>query len=540
MEEKHFSLIPLEPAKLIKINDLKEIINPIFFEKNNSPTSDGLLSNEIFGITKDERANTFAYINLGNEVFMHPLHYKIWSKLDSKVKEIIHGTNKFSINSKGEFELDEKGKNGIKFLKDNMNIIKIRSTESSKRDKNIQFLTECKDSMFIKEMIVIPAYYRDVNTDQGHVGVGDINKLYNSLIISIRSLTEAAEYGLNLSDSVRGRIQETILSIYSWFGTEPNIPKKNGILRRSNLSKTTDYATRLVLSAPNLKVENLEDLTVDLDHTAVPLASLCSNFLPYMLFYIRRFFENEFSGSQFYTYIDNKDQQKQIRVKNYQTEFSDERIKKELDRYMFGYSNRFIPIEIPNEEKLKIYMQFKGYNISAEEYAKAEPGSVPLLHRDLTWCDIIFMAATEVSKDKMLLITRYPIDSYYNQFPTKIVVQSTKETEPMYYNNTFVKNYPRIRQEDIGSNTSNSFVDTLQLCNAYLGSIGGDYDGDQITAKALFSIDANAELEAQLNSKAHYINLGGTNIMVTHHEGSLALYSLTKILPGTKLVDPIF
>ena len=74
--ERHFKIDPLHPLKLIKANDLKEITNPIAFAKNNIPTSDGLLSNEIFGITKFDRSNTYAYIGLG-DWFMHPLHYRM-------------------------------------------------------------------------------------------------------------------------------------------------------------------------------------------------------------------------------------------------------------------------------------------------------------------------------------------------------------------------------------------------------------------------------------------------------------------------------
>jgi hypothetical protein len=85
------------------------------------------------------------------------------------------------------------------------------------------------------------------------------------------------------------------------------------------------------------------------------------------------------------------------------------------------------------------------------------------------------MAAVEVTKDKCVLITRYPIDSMYNQVAMKIQVNSTKKTEPMVINNTFYKNYPYIRQEDIGKNTSNLYIDTCQISNLYLGSIGGDY-----------------------------------------------------------------
>jgi hypothetical protein len=85
------------------------------------------------------------------------------------------------------------------------------------------------------------------------------------------------------------------------------------------------------------------------------------------------------------------------------------------------------------------------------------------------------MAAAEVTKDKCVLITRFPIDSMYNQVPMLVNINSTKETEPMVVNNTFYKFYPKIRQNMIGTNTSNLFIDTLNISNLYLGSIGGDY-----------------------------------------------------------------
>ena len=91
------------------------------------------------------------------------------------------------------------------------------------------------------------------------------------------------------------------------------------------------------------------------------------------------------------------------------------------------------------------------------------------------------MAAVESTKDKMVLLTRYPIDSYLNQFPTKVIVSSTKETESMLINNTLYKSYPKITQKDIGCNTSNLFIDTVNISNLMLGAIGGDYDGDQVT-----------------------------------------------------------
>lgn len=538
MAEKHLKVELIDPEKLIKVNELQEVTNPVFFVRDGVPYPDGLLSYEIFGISKDDRANRFAYIDL-YDYFLNPLIYKKWTRMDSKIRDLVHGTKKFKISSSGELVADENGETGLKFLKKNIDKIRIKSTESSKRDMNIKFIYENKDKMFIKQYIVIPAFYRDVLSNGGYVGVGDINKLYSNLLMSIRTLKETADYGIDMSDACRGRIQELILNIYNWLTKEPNIAGKTGILKRSVLSKTADYGSRLVLSAPQLKVENLEDLPVDLDYCLIPLASLCDNLFPYIVFWVRRFFENEFQNKT-YPIVNNNGKTEYITVKDPQIEFSDERIKKEMKRFMKGFSNRFIPIEIPNEENKKIYMKFKG-NLATIDQSTHNPSPKPEIYtRRLTWCDLFFMAAVEMSKDKAAVITRYPMDSYFNQFPMKIHVSSTKNTVPMYVNNTFYPRYPDIKDSDILTNTSNMFIDTLNITNLRLKSIGGDYDGDQVTVKIAFTKEANEELLNHIQSKANFINLGGKSVIEPTNEAIQSLYNLTLVLPDTKLTDPKF
>ena len=146
-ESKHLKFELLDPAKLIKYNNLQEVSNPIFFIRDNIPTPDGLLSNEIFGITKDQRANIFAYIDLYEE-FMHPLCYVIWNSMDRNLSKIIYGTNKFIIDKDGQFvEDEENGNNGLKWLKANIDKVKFKHTQSNKRDAKIRFLEENKKGM---------------------------------------------------------------------------------------------------------------------------------------------------------------------------------------------------------------------------------------------------------------------------------------------------------------------------------------------------------------------------------------------------------
>lgn len=420
----HLRVDLIDPDKLVKVNELQEVTNPVFFVRNSIPTSDGLLSNEIFGITKYDRANTFAYIDL-HGVFLNPLIYKMWCKVDSSIKPCIHGTKTFSIDANGYIVEDPEGECGVQFLKKNINKIKLKRTGSGQRDMRVSFIEKYigKPEMFISKMIVCPAYYRDVNTEKGHVEVGQINELYRNLLISTKALKESDEYGLNLNEATRGRVQEILTQIYDWFGsgteisgekTTNIIPGKTGILRRAVMSKTTDYSSRLVMSAPELKVERLDDIEADLDYSLLPLASACVNFLPFVVYNVRRFFENEFSGDAVVPIFKKDKTVEYLHPKDYQVEFSDERIKKEINRFLTGFSNRFIPIKVPTIEGKEVILRFKGYNMTAEEYAKMDPEKVPvmaIMERDLTWCDVLYQAAVEAVKDKHILITRYPINS---------------------------------------------------------------------------------------------------------------------------------
>ena len=106
----------------------------------------------------------------------------------------------------------------------------------------------------------------------------------------------------------------------------------------------------------------------------------------------------------------------------------------------------------------------------------------------------------------------------YNQFPTGINVASTVDTEPVFYEGELYKRYPKITEEMIGSDTSNIFIDTLNISNVFLKRITGDYDGDQISSKGVF----------------------GKCSLITAKESIQSMYNLTKTLPGQQLNEMKF
>ena len=563
---KHLAVFPLDTEKFIKVNELAEIKNPLFFERANTPTADGLLSNEIFGISRDDRSTIFAYINLGGEEFMHPLLYKTWLRLDANVKNVLCEVENYTYDeSKGKFVPDPNGDTGLKFLKKTLTTKKLRKTDSMKRNKKIEFIEKYVDKLFIKNLIVIPAGFRDVDTESsGRVGVGEINKLYNSIIRDSNALRESEDFGLTLNGNLRYRIQENIMKIYNWFifGRDPvtgkdaqatGLSRKLGLIRRAGMKKSFDWGSRLVICTQNLRKEGLKDIDIGIDEIGIPIAALCANLFPFMLYWIRRWFENNLSDVTYITAVNPKTKKEErVQIEDWQMVYSDERIKKELDRFMHGMANRFIAIEAPIDERkfpgVKAYMQFKGYGVPDDKAAQdiingtTNAESYPINARPLTWCDLIYMAALESSQDKMALVTRFPMDTYWNQFPAKIKVISTIQTIPMMVNGHFYPKYPKIEAGDINKNSSNMFIDVALPNNVRLDSIGGDFDGDTISVKIPYSIEANDELRRSVDSKKHYISLGGVNQMKTIHEGVQSIYQLTMTLPDdeSKLTKPQF
>lgn len=555
-QKRFFTIDPLDIDKFIEYNECKPITNAIFFDANGAPTPDGLLSNNIFGITKQDRANTFGYINLGGEYFLHPLFYQTWKTLDRNIVKCVHGTSNFIIDKDGYVVESEEGETGIDFLRKNISRIKFKPSDSTTRKIDIEFMEKYRKLAFIRNYLVIPAFYRDVLTTERYIGVGEINKLYAQLIMAVRSLVELDKFGITVYDANKGRIQEIINDIFEFLTQGKingermgsTIAGKAGVFLYGGTSKTTDYSSRMVIVNPNLKVESIEDLMVDEDHAALPLASVIVNYYPYILTYVRKFFEDEYLNNSIRTTIDPKTGKEiKVKLKDVRIAFPDDVLKEEMGRFVHGIANRFRPIELPTEDRRypTVKIRFLGRTITKEQLRDpskiTSDTNVGIVDRHMTWCDLFYMAAVDIVKDKYTLITRYPIDTCYNQFPIGINVNSTIKTEPMLIDGKVYRWYPRIRESDIGKNTTQSFVDTCMVPNTSLEFLKGDYDGDTVTSKSLYSIEANNELKNQLNSKRHYISFGGVNIAKTTNEGMETMYNLTMNLKEDekKFIDPV-
>ncbi|MEI2420707.1 hypothetical protein V6O07_10575, partial [Arthrospira platensis SPKY2] len=307
-----------------------------------------------------------------------------------------------------------------------------------------------------------------------------------------------------------------------------NIKGKDGLFRKFVLGVSVDYGARLVLSNNRFVQDKYSEMLVDFEHTGVPLATCCTIFFPYVLKWVKDLFYNEFYLKKMKSFVNAKGEIETVEVKSPENIISDEYITKAIDSFIHSYADRFKTVEVETKDGRKMVIAITGY------YQTAKGGnfeSSTIMKRPATWTDILYMACVDVTRDKHVMVTRYPIESPFNIFANKVTVLSTKDTSPAVINNKVYPNYPIIDPSLPPNVVSTKFVDTLNISNLYLAGLGGDYDGDQVTVRGIFTQEANKELEDYMTSKKNILSISGSNIRKTEKEALQAIYNFTKTRP---------
>ena len=146
----------------------------------------------------------------------------------------------------------------------------------------------------------------------------------------------------------------------------------------------------------------------------------------------------------------------------------------------------------------------------------------------MTWTDLLFIACNEIIEGKHVMVTRYPILDNFGIFISRIRVSSTRRTAPMDINGKVYKWYPVIDLNMTRNEVGNNFIDTTQFSNSYLKGLDGDYDGDQVTTKIIWTQEANEECETLMHSKQFLLTANGSNKRQIDLEAIQTFYVLTK------------
>lgn len=461
--------------EMVRVNNLKEVTDPVLFLKGTIPSPNGLLSTDIFGVSMKDRKTTYAYIDLGSK-FLHPFIYKLLKRLNRNFESIVHSTKTFKIEN-GVLIEDENGETGLAFLYKNWEKIVFTKNDSLMRNERVDVLNAyTKKELFCSKWLVIPAFYRDVNLQnmsKGKLSHHEINDKYARLIRLSSIVKSNNEFSYTLGTTT-AKIQETLVEIYDLIKSK--IEKKHGMIRKNILGKSIDYGGRVVISAPTFHSETYKDMPVDLYHVGVPLSYCCSLFTPFIISWVRNFFRREFEQiGQQYPILQKDNTIRYVKLKEPETYFDDEMIKKQIDRFIKAPIDRFKAIEVPVDDEKLDFINIKLTGRYYDEHNPEYEGSI--FDRPATWCDILYQAAYDVCTDKHVYVTRYPIVDYFGTFPCKIHVMSTIETMPVMVNNKIYKYYPKIDLATSKEKVAISFLDTVTMSNVYLKGLGGDYDG---------------------------------------------------------------
>lgn len=508
--------------EFISINKLEEVTSPILFERGGTPNPDGLLSNRIFGVSTKSRKETFAYIDL-HGYFFTPHIYKIIKRVYRNIDKVINGEMFVSIDKTGKLVKDDAGETGIEFIYENWEKIKWEGNGGMSSERTNLISKSKKSEVFLNKYIVCPVFYRDISSSAG--GGGDttaLNNYYVRLIrmaayINDRDMFDISFHSTNYS------IQNTLVEIYNYM--KDKLDKKNGLLRRYLMGKNTDYSTRTVISEPIYDQNNQEDNIVDFTHSAISIASACVMCYPFVVSWLRNFFERELIENKTIKWkssLDDSDANAYVSLKNPESYFSEKYIKTAIDKFKNDPSSRYDKILVPTTDNKPNYLVFNGrlVNESAESSA--------LVNRYMTWTDLLFIACSEITADKHVMVTRYPLLDVNGIFISRIRISSTLRTTPMMVNNTLYKWYPVIDLNMTKEQVSNNFIDTTKFSNSYLKGLDGDYDGDQVTAKILWTQEANDECERVIMSKSFILGQNGKSVRGIDLEAVQTFYTLTK------------
>lgn len=463
--------------KFIEVNNLQEVSDPVLLERDNSPTSNGLFSYEIFGRPgSPTRKTTFAYVDLKGR-YLHPLAYKTLKRIDRKFDDCICSVKSFRIDERGQLVEDENGESGVQFLYKNWNKLKFVTNDSRERTQRIRMIQGLKkEEIFMSKQLVIPPFYRDINllgAGSGKIGHDPINDMYAKLmrLVQTQSTTTEEVSGFDfLGNMTRLNIQNLILEIYDYF--IGYIKGKDGIFRSSVMGKSIDYGARLVLSSAVYNCQRYDDMKVSFEYTGVPLAQVLSIFFPFVIKYTQDWFQKNFGNLKVYQKRDKKTgEMTQVTLKDPIAKYNHEKLTKYIKRFIKTPAERFAKITIDTEDGEELPISFK-YDVLNDDGSVKET-----IVRNMTWTDLMFQIAIEVVKDKHVYITRYPLEDYMAIYPSRVQVLSTFETQKVRTNSMSedYKFYPVIDLSLEQDRVSSLFIDSLQVFNGMLKAIGGWY-----------------------------------------------------------------
>ena len=497
-----------------EIVNLKQVSTVEIFEQNSTFFNEsGLFSTDIFGdIGTLTRNISFGYIKLGIYV-IHPLIFKVLTKLSSKYIKIIKSELKVKFKN-GEFIEDDEGDTGFTFFISNYDKLKIPKTESIERDNYIKFLKSfSKEDILLNKIIVLPAGLRDYEVkESGKVLESDVNELYRK-VIRLANFSSKFKDELNykaddtqIIDQVRYKLQISINNLYDYFFNL--IKDKQGFIQSKFGRRSIFYSARNVITGTDTNITKLEDSkSVGYNTTIIGLYQYCKSILPLAIKNIRDKFLHDVLNSESYNgYLINKDTLNRETIdidikyiKRYSTDDGLEELINKCKQESYIMSDIVI-----NNHYLHILYDDGDTIIFLRSITDLPSNYDKKYIRPMKYIDLLFLSIYELVPKYPGFMTRYPVANYGSIYITRFSLKPTVSVRKINYIQDPVSNigkeiinYPNIESDPFTSMSVNP---------SHIGLLGADYDGDKLACTIVWEDDSIEELENKLKSVEYYVD----------------------------------
>lgn len=527
----------LNPDKLIALYGIKEVTSHVI------DTSKGtLLDPEIFGYRGESGPLKFGYIDLKGP-YIDPSTYAIATRVFRELPSIVNASKKFSIKN-GTLVEDENGSTGLSWFYEHFDEIEFKDIKEKALFDNTRlqsklmkkaFVKLKKSDFFIEKLIVLPLRYRDIDLSRDNQQLNEINQYYIDLIKLV-----STKHRLNMKQNgvIDSRIQDTLEKIYEYMSN--SLFRKGGAQRQGALGRSVDNSSLTVITAPEIRPEEiigeanpLNTAHMPLHHimNMSPVQTLTSTKMVLNMFYNLGLIHEEKEDFDYY--------------------YTKDKIQELVEQYASSPALRLVPLK--DSQGNPIVMYFKWTDVK---------GNTDIHKRYITLMELFSLAYENYKNNIRAQITRYPVTQKGSCPFMKLeasVLNTEKGTLEIYKddddlndNRPFSKleHYPNISSLLLTSDGEykdlsdlfkkpSVFEEATKFSNLYLDGLNGDYDGDRVLTKSVFSKEAIEQVDKFNKSPIAHLNIDGTNMRNIGNEAIQGLFNLTTDKYSARIRDKI-
>lgn len=481
----------------------------------NSYHPDGFYSTEIFGRVGDPlRMKSFSYIDIKVSVF-HPIIFNRLRKMKALYQGIMSGKEyaKWDAEKRDFVAADQlEGKSGFDFFVRYWDQIVVEDTGSTERQETIALINAYRKEALTNKIVVMPAGYREVETDNGRMREPDIISFYKRLLSIANSIAEAAvKLNPEAVNTARYNLQTAFVELYNFI--ESLVEGKKKLMLGKWASRATFDGTRNVITAMlNTSKELLGDFEVDLNSTQVGLYQTVKGLRPVVVHAVLTgIIQKAFSTPDQPTMlVDPKTLKRvpvQLKTPIYDKWASVEGLEKQLNKLAID-ATRHKPVMVGSHYLALIYQDDHFFKVFFD-IGDLPEGLDPSKVRPLSYGELFYVSFYKESARYPLVVTRYPVTGVGSIYPSKVYLRTTVQAKSLLPLNDDWEPMDESYRAAQFPIPGEAFINSQIPHSTRLALLGADFDGDTMNGLFLYTEDSIEEIDKFIASKKSYIGTDG-------------------------------